>query len=94
MSDNKTITIKIEIFGAFRNFFDDKFIEFNLNAPCTLSDIRVALSKAMLEAKPDSEINKLVNSSAFALDSDILNDESKTFDRDTQLAIIPPVCGG
>ena len=72
--------------GFFRKYGDS--FELNLFSNCSLQDIKSELAK-----KLDPMDVSLIDESAIANDSDIINEEI-TFSKDTVLAILPPVCGG
>ena len=78
------ITINIKLFGAFRKFGESM----NLSVP---SGSSVVVIKTILQEKLDGDA--LVFDSVLANDNAILKD-TDIIDCDTELSILPPVCGG
>lgn len=81
-----SITLTINLFGAFRGHENGKPLTLALPYGATLAEVRHAL-KAALNNHP------LIDNSALADDTQILPEDA-VFRHDTQLAILPPVCGG
>lgn len=80
-----SITLTVTLFGAFRAG-DGKPILLTLPRGSSLADARRAL-KAALNNHP------LIDDSALADERQVLPEDA-LFERDTELAILPPVCGG
>ncbi|MFL5812405.1 MAG: MoaD/ThiS family protein [Bdellovibrionia bacterium] len=90
------IQVKIELFGAFKRFAKHDDLELRLEPGTSLSDLRKALARALQSVNPQAShepIQSLLESSAFADEKAILS-ESLSLDRDTTIAVLPPVCGG
>lgn len=81
MSD---ITINMKFFGAFRKFGES----LDLSVPMGSS---IKLIKICLQDKLDGE--GLVNDSVLASETAILRDND-IINNNTNLSILPPVCGG
>lgn len=81
-----SITLTVNLFGAFRGHENGKPLTLSLPHGATLGQARSAL-KAALNDHP------LIDDSALADETQILPEDA-VFERDTQLAILPPVCGG
>lgn len=81
-----SITLTVNLFGAFRGHENGRPLMLSLPHGATLGQVRSAL-KAALNDHP------LINDSALADETQILPEDA-VFERDTQLAILPPVCGG
>jgi molybdopterin converting factor small subunit len=79
-----TITIYIKLFGSFRKFGES--LDFCLPAGSTIATV-----KKTLQQKLNGE--RLVSDSVLANDHAILRDHD-VLDNDTELSILPPVCGG
>ena len=81
-----SITLTVNLFGAFRGHENGKPLTLCLPHGATLIEARRAL-KAALNNHP------LIDDSALADETQILPEDA-VFERDTQIAILPPVCGG
>lgn len=80
-----SVTLTVNLFGAFRAGGNQP-VALTLPKGATLAEARHAL-KATLGN------NSLVDDSALADDKQVLPEDA-IFERDTELAILPPVCGG
>lgn len=78
------ITIQMKFFGAFRKF--GEYVNFSVPAGSTIATV-----KNILQAKLDGET--LVSNSVLANNDTILRD-SDIVENDTELLVLPPVCGG
>ena len=78
------ITIHMKLFGGFRKFGES--LDFSVPAGSTVVAI-----KATLQEKLNGD--RLVLDSVLANDSNILRDND-ILSSDTELSILPPVCGG
>ncbi len=78
------ITIHMKFFGAFRKFGESK--EFCVPTGSTIANIKTTLQNLL-----DGE--GLVADSALANNQSILRDND-VIECDTELSILPPVCGG
>ena len=87
--------MKLELYGASRDFSKESFIIFNLKEKSTIKELRVAIIKFIEEKFKDNEnYKKIVNSSAFCSDKDeIVNDKYKISNNE-KVGIIPPIGGG
>ena len=86
-----SITLTINLFGAFRMFADSQPLTLTLPKGVRLCEVRESLKAAMKQkgSNPDN----LVDESAFADEKQILPDDA-IFVNNAELAILPPVCGG
>ena len=78
------INIHLKFFGAFREYGES--IDFTIPMGSNLKTIK----KIITEKVPNSE---LIKSSVIANDDEILT-ETDILDKDCNLSILPPVCGG
>ena len=87
--------IKVELFGASREFSKDYAIEFNVNNDSKIKDIRQELIKYLDQNfKGNEDYKKIVKSSAFCSeDNNIVSDNYK-ITKNQKIAIIPPIGGG
>ncbi len=87
--------IKIELFGASREFSKDKFIEFKVSNNSKIKDIRIEMMKYLdRNFNGNENYKKIVNSSAFCSeDNNIISDNYKIKNNE-KIGIIPPIGGG
>ncbi len=91
-ASGETITmtrqIPIRLFGAFRQGRSDATLTVEIDTDARVSELRQAMSKAL-----DSDSARaLLKASAFATDTEILDDDQPVPER--EISILPPVCGG
>ena len=87
--------MKLELYGASRDFSKESFINFNLEEKSTIKELRVAIIN-FIEANFNNNENykKIVNSSSFCSDkNEIVNDNYKISNNE-KVGIIPPIGGG
>ncbi len=87
--------VKVELFGASRDFSDKNSLDFEVDNNSTIKDIRNEIID-YLDKKFNGNINykKIVNSSAFcSADNNIVSDNYKITNNE-KIAIIPPIGGG
>ena len=87
--------VKIELFGASRDFSDKNSLDFEMDNNSTIKDIRNEIID-YLDKKFNGNENykKIVNSSAFcSADNNIISDNYK-ITKNEKIAIIPPIGGG
>ena len=89
------MNIKLELYGASKDFSKESFIIFNLKEKSTIKELRVAIIK-FIEAKfKDNEgYKKIVNSSAFCSDKDEIISDNYKISNNEIIGIIPPIGGG
>lgn len=83
--------LTIQTFGAFRQFGREFILE--LNETATVADIRAPLIDALAEFKAEFDIAGLVDSSRFATETTILDDDALLANI-SKIHILPPVSGG
>ena len=89
------MNIKLELFGASRDFSNESFINFNLKEKSTIKELRVAIIKFIETNFKDNEsYKKIVNSSAFCSDKDEIVSDNYKISNNERVAIIPPIGGG
>ena len=89
------MNIKLELYGASKDFSKDSSIIFNLEEKSTIKELRVAIIN-FIEAnfQNNESYKKIVNSSAFCSDkNEIVNDNYKISNNE-KVGIIPPIGGG
>lgn len=85
--------IKIKMFGAFKNYISSGKIEVQINEYDTVSTLK---DKIILKIKEDAnhfQNELLVFESALSNEEEILDLDSNIYNQ-TELALLPPVCGG
>ena len=86
--------VVIELFGASRDFSDKNSIEFDIKNNSTIKDLRKEMLDYLdLNFKGNKNFIKIVNSSAFCSNDNIISDNYKITNNE-KIAIIPPIGGG
>ena len=86
--------IKLELFGASRDFSDQNFLEFDLENNSTIKDIRKKIVEYLdKNFRGNENFIKIVNSSAFCSNDNIISDNYKITNNE-KIGIIPPIGGG
>ncbi len=87
--------IKLELFGASRDFSNKNYIEFSLKEKSSIKDLRTEiLNFVENNFKGNDNYKKLVQSSKFCSEeNNIVNDNYKII-KDQKIGIIPPIGGG
>ena len=87
--------IKLELFGASKDFSNKDHLEFDIKKKIEIKDFRKEIIN-YLDKNFDSNQNfkKIVETSAFCSEDDnIINDNYK-ISKDQKIGIIPPIGGG
>ena len=87
--------VKIELFGASRDFSDKNSLDFEVENNSTIKDIRNKIIDYLdKQFNGNENYKKIVNSSAFcSADNNIISDNYKITNNE-KIAIIPPIGGG
>ena len=87
--------IKVELFGASREFSKNNLIEFEIKNNATVKDIRDEMIN-YLEINFDGNKNfkKIVETSAFFSENNNIISDNYKIKKDEKIAIIPPIGGG
>ena len=86
--------IQIELFGASREFSDQNYLEFNIENNSKIKDLRKKIIDYLIKDFDGNEnFIKIVNSSAFCSNDNIISDNYKITNNE-KIAIIPPIGGG
>jgi len=87
--------IKLELFGASKDFSNENIIEFNLKEKCSIKELRKEILKFIdSKFKGNKTYKKLVSSSVFCSeDNNIIHDDFK-INKEQKIGIIPPIGGG
>ena len=87
--------VKIELYGASRDFSKQSFLNFDVEKNSTIKDIRNRLIDYLDEKFNGNEnYKKIVNSSAFCSADDKIVSENYKITSNEKIAIIPPIGGG
>jgi len=87
--------IKLELFGASRDFSDKDHLEFNIKEQLEVKDFREEIINYLdKNFKGNESFIKIVKNSVFCSeDNNIINDDFKII-KDQKIGIIPPIGGG
>ena len=87
--------IKLELFGASREFSDKDFLEFNIKEKILIKDFRKEIINYVNEKfKGNEDFKKIIETSAFCSEeNNIINDNYK-ITKNQKIGIIPPIGGG
>ena len=87
--------IKLELFGASRDFSSKDHLEFNISEKIEIKDFRKEIINYLdKNFKGNENFIKIVKSSVFCSeDNNIINDNYKIL-KDQKIGIIPPIGGG
>ena len=87
--------IKLELFGASRDFSNKDYLEFDIKEQLEIKDFRKEIINYLdKNFKGNDSFIKIVKSSAFCSeDNNIINDNYKII-KDQKIGIIPPIGGG
>jgi len=87
--------IKLELFGASRDFSNKDFIEFDIKKPIYIKELkRLILEFIDKNFKGNENYKKIINSSAFCSEDDRIISENYKITKDQRIGIIPPIGGG
>ncbi|MDA9769113.1 molybdopterin biosynthesis protein MoeD [Candidatus Pelagibacter sp.] len=87
--------IKLELFGASRDFSNKDYLEFNFNEKIKIKDFRKEIINYLEKNfKNNESFKKIVQTSVFCSDdNNIVSDDYKIL-KDQKIGIIPPIGGG
>ena len=87
--------IRIELFGASRDFSDQNSIELDIEKDSTIKDIRNKIIDYLEKNfKGNESFKKIVNSSVFCSESNNIFSDNYKITNNQKIAIIPPIGGG
>ena len=87
--------VKIELFGAARDFSDQNILALNLNNGSTIKDIRLNIINYLQENfQGNKNFIKIVNTSAFSSENNTIVSDNYKITNNEKIAIIPPIGGG
>ena len=87
--------IKLELFGASKDFSNKDFLEFDIKEKIKIKDLRKEIIHYLNKNfEGNDRFKKIVENSAFCSeDNNIINDSYKIL-KDQKIGIIPPIGGG
>ena len=87
--------IKLELFGASRDFSNKDYLEFNIKGQLEIKDFRKEIINYLdKNFKGNESFIKIVKNSVFCSeDNNIINDDFKII-KNQKIGIIPPIGGG
>ena len=87
--------IKLELFGASREFSNKDHLEFDIKEKIEIKDFRMKIINYLdKNFEGNKKFKKIVQSSVFCSeDNNIINDNYKII-KDQKIGIIPPIGGG
>ena len=87
--------IKLELFGASREFSKKDYLEFNLKEKSSINDLRnEILSFIDKNFKGNDNFKKLVESSKFCSEENNIVADNYKITKDQKIGIVPPIGGG
>ena len=87
--------IKLELYGASREFSEKDYLEFNLKEKSSINDLRnEILSFIDKNFKGNSNFKKLVKTSKFCSEENNIVDEGYKITKNQKIGMIPPIGGG
>ena len=87
--------IKLELFGASRDFSDKDYLEFEVRDKASLEDLRNEIIKYLIKNfKGNENFIKVVKSSVFSSENNVIINDNYQITKDQKISIIPPIGGG
>jgi len=89
------LKIKLELFGASRDFSDKEYLEFNIQNKISIKELRKKIINYIdTNFSGNENFKKIIENSAFCSeDNNIISDNYK-ITKDQKIGIIPPIGGG
>ena len=87
--------IKLELFGASRDFSEKDYLEFNLKEKSSIKDLRQEILNFVdNNFKGNKNYKKLVLSSTFCSEKNNIVSDNYKITKQQKIGIIPPIGGG
>jgi molybdopterin synthase sulfur carrier subunit len=89
------LKIKLELFGASRDFSDNDHLEIEVQDKASINDLRNEIIKYIDKNFQGNEnFIKVVKSSAFCSENNEIISDNYKITKDQKIGIIPPIGGG
>jgi|TARA_B110000495_G_scaffold179363_1_gene172695 molybdopterin synthase sulfur carrier subunit len=87
--------IKLLLFGASRDFSNKDYLEFNIKEQLEIKDFRKEIITYLdKNFKNNENFIKIVKSSTFCSEDNLIINDSFKITKDQKIGIIPPIGGG
>jgi molybdopterin synthase sulfur carrier subunit len=87
--------IKLELFGASRDFSENDHLEIEVQDKASIDDLRNEIIKYLdINFKGNEGFIKIVKSSAFCSENNEIISDNYKITKDQKIGIIPPIGGG
>ena len=87
--------IKLELFGASRDFSDKDHLDLEIQDKASVDDLRNEIIKYLVKNfKGNEAFIKIVKSSAFCSENNEIVSDNYKITKDQKIGIIPPIGGG
>ena len=87
--------IKLELFGASRDFSDDDHLEIEVQDKASVEDLRNEIINYIdKNFKGNENFIKVIKSSAFCSENNEIISDNYKITKDQKISIIPPIGGG
>jgi sulfur-carrier protein len=87
--------IKLELFGASRDFSEKDYLEFNVRDKASIENLKNQIIQYLDENfKGNEDFVKIVKSSAFCSENNEIISDNYKITKDQKIGIIPPIGGG
>jgi molybdopterin synthase sulfur carrier subunit len=87
--------IKLELYGASRDFSNQDHIEFNIKNPISIKEFKnLILEFIEKKFKGNENYKKIIKGSAFCSEDDTIISDNYKITKDQRIGIIPPIGGG
>ena len=87
--------IKLELFGASKDFSDSDHLEIEVQDKASIDDLRNEIIKYLdINFKGNENFIKVVKSSAFCSENNEIISDNYKITKDQKIGIIPPIGGG
>ncbi|MDB3981948.1 molybdopterin biosynthesis protein MoeD [Candidatus Pelagibacter sp.] len=87
--------IKLELFGASRDFSEKNYLELEVQDKASINNLRdIIIQYLNKNFKGNKNFIKIVKSSAFCSENNQIISDNYKITKDQKIAIIPPIGGG